>query len=270
MKDETIALLPPAPLFKYLSLAPGIDPSWQQRLLQLLDGKAYFPSPLDFNDPFDCLPVAQVPETQEELDGTVDTLIARLTTAMHPMPAVDVERMARAGLVGKTPADMFELACAGTAATASRLGVFCLTENINSVLMWSHYADNHRGIAVVLNTYAEPAKQGLPPFFKVRYQEARPTLGGLFAAEGIAGDVVDALLVKADFWEYEQEWRAFAPRGANEIVEFDHRVVVGIVFGANCKPEDEAWIRGTVGARPMRYYRVTSDSKTFDLSLTAV
>lgn len=270
MKDETVALAPLVPLFKYLSLAPGMDPSWQQRLTQLLNGKAYFPSPQDFNDPFDCLPVTLVPETQEELDGVIDTLIARLTTATAHLPAADLDRMLRAGIAGKTPADIFEMARAGTALTASGLGVFCLAENINSVLMWSHYANNHRGIAVVFETYAEPAKQGLPPFFKVRYQEARATLGGLFTPEGIADDVVDALLVKADFWKYEQEWRAFAPQGAHKTIEFDHRIVTGIVFGANCKPEDEAWIREAIGARPMHYYRVTPDHRTFDLSLTAI
>ena len=89
--------------------------------------------------------------------------------------------------------------------------------------------------------------------------------------DGLAQEeVMDALLVKAEFWRYEQEWRAFAPDGAHTIVEFDPRIVTGIVFGANCRPEDEAWIRDAVGNRPMRYYRVIPDDKTFDLSLKQV
>ncbi len=97
----------------------------------------------------------------------------------------------------------------------------------------------------------------------------RPFLEGLFKPDGFEDEVADALLVKADFWKYEQEWRSFAPGDAHKIVKFDPRIITGIVFGAKCKPEDEAWIRQAVGSRPMRYQRVVPDAETFDLSLAS-
>jgi hypothetical protein len=40
----------------------------------------------------------------------------------------------------------------GVREDAERLGMFCLSANPNDVLMWSHYASNHRGLCLGFRT----------------------------------------------------------------------------------------------------------------------
>lgn len=54
------------------------------------------------------------------------------------------------------------------------MGVFCVAECLDSVLMWSHYASNHQGIA--LRFEFDPDLKTVPIFWRVKYQDQRPIL----------------------------------------------------------------------------------------------
>ncbi|RSV29496.1 DUF2971 domain-containing protein [Sphingomonas sp. ABOLE] len=87
---------------------------------------------------------------------------------------------------------------------AAGMGVFCVAECIDSVLMWSHYASNHQGIALRFEFGSDPLLS--PVIWKVKYQDQRPILRHTdFAVESMAIPI--ALATKATFWQYEQEWR---------------------------------------------------------------
>lgn len=81
--------------------------------------------------------------------------------------------------------------------------VLCLTEHENDLLMWSHYAEAHRGFLVEFNLD--------DPFFvnarmfKVRYQDERPTMH--FDPE--AEEAQNCARVKGKQWVGEDEWRMF-------------------------------------------------------------
>ena len=91
------------------------------------------------------------------------------------------------------------------------LGVLCLSESPNSLLMWAHYADSHRGFVVEFDETS--------PFFdrrvnendelrhlsKVTYSSRRPSLTLSEVEDG------SAFLMKGVEWEYEVEWRMIAP-----------------------------------------------------------
>lgn len=99
-------------------------------------------------------------------------------------------------------------------------GVLCLSDKWDNILMWSHYASEHRGFVIQFS--------GSDPFFdqglqKVRYSEERPLLGN--RPDGWNSG--DLFVTKSTDWEYEQEFRkteSFGKRSqlpnGNTFVEF--------------------------------------------------
>ena len=87
------------------------------------------------------------------------------------------------------------------------LGILCLTEDPSNLLMWAHYADNHRGFAMGIDD-AHPvwnerksSEDDLRHLRKVKYSSLRPSRP---MAEY---DFEAFILAKGDDWGYEKEWR---------------------------------------------------------------
>ena len=262
--SESKDLIPPVPLWKFLSLAPGQQPPWQNRLQQLLNGDAYFPSPLDFNDPFDSLPHLRVPVTKDEITDAMPYLISRFVMALD-LPEGLVREKLQHTLQSVDPAELANTMNAGVAQISAEMGVFCLSETIDSVLMWSHYASNHTGIALRFRLDQNPRnKIGL--MFKVKYQDARPHLD-LFSSADLQYDIADALAMKAKFWEYEKEWRSIRMRSRRCTIKFDPMVIDAIAFGAKCSDENKRLIQAMAETRPMLFLRTSAENDTFGLRL---
>jgi len=103
------------------------------------------------------------------------------------------------------------------------LGIICLTEDLHNLLMWSHYADEHRGIVVEFDCsgqwldYAPPEESvsnwvvnEFTPV-SVRYSGRRPgnDLDDEFIYEyGNAKFIKNTALVKSNDWIYEKEHRS--------------------------------------------------------------
>jgi hypothetical protein len=78
-------------------------------------------------------------------------------------------------------------------------GIISLSETPENVLMWSHYADSHRGFVIEFNSNHEYFKLGTQ---KVKYSKNRP----LMIAE--QGDhYTDLFSTKSPDWAYEKEIR---------------------------------------------------------------
>lgn len=84
------------------------------------------------------------------------------------------------------------------------LKVYCLSEKMNSILMWSHYANNHEGFCIGYDMKE----------LDLKVQElTMPVIYSNKLAEKINvdnicnNDFLYSLLSKCEEWEYEQEWR---------------------------------------------------------------
>lgn len=97
--------------------------------------------------------------------------------------------------------------------------VVCFSERVDSILMWSHYADNHKGFALGydLRPYLQLNSDNLG-LFPVVYSEKRYDaseflywlLCGLLKIPAHNQDIMSSiklLLYKSLDWSYEQEWR---------------------------------------------------------------
>lgn len=82
-----------------------------------------------------------------------------------------------------------------------RYNICCLAEEKESLLMWSHYANEHRGYCIEYNIF-EVQKMN-PVFSPVMYSDNMPII--------FREDMLDQLnrgnYTKSLYWSYEKEWR---------------------------------------------------------------
>lgn len=166
-------------LYKYINIRGGYNMITNQDL--------QFTSALNLNDPFDCHPklidYSNVPDTR--LQGWIP----------------------KNWWIDKEENDAFNL---------RNEAYLCSLSTVNdSLLMWSHYCYNHKGICIGLNI--DKVMESIPPLFcemytqplivNVQYQDIiqRPD-----AYEGKVNKLYYQLGTKAKDWEYEHEVRLVA------------------------------------------------------------
>ena len=203
----------PAILYKYFP--PERDSFLNELLIR-------FTPPDSFNDPFDSLPSfngfdANFIRQKVENIG----LDMAFQFALEDMP--EVEKQIKISAI--TPAnkllqkqylsDPTILATYFQRAHRNRLskdiGILSLSKNPKSILMWSHYAVEHKGFVVGFNSgdeffshhAGEPEDIGM--LLHVDYDNNRPSIN----VQRINGSepIPDIFFTKNTEWDYEQEWR---------------------------------------------------------------
>jgi hypothetical protein len=123
------------------------------------------------------------------------------------------------------------------------MGVVSLTEDPRNLLMWAHYADEHRGAVVELDIWQPQLRPGscgadkLSGLEKVVYSRNKVT--GLPWPDTI----VEVLSTKSLDWAYEKEWRLIRTLNLTReaaadvfVVDFDVSAIKSIRLGAGLTP----------------------------------
>lgn len=114
--------------------------------------------------------------------------------------------------------------------------IFCLTNSYDNTLMWSHYADKHKGICVEydFNTASEELVSML---FPVNYSNKRPVIFGRQIFERndeLIKEIIKSMLIKSKEWSYENEWRILFPNSfLDENYNYNTPKIKRIYFGVN-------------------------------------
>ena len=191
----------------------------------------------------------------------------RISTLSEGTPGQD-----RTEVVRKLNAAMARAVDGARVAVDRRFGVCALGERADSILMWSHYADEHAGICIEFDTEAHAA--AFPGLSPVEYSETSPIIVKQFGnlllhlkdakdltldravlkalgkdAEGPWSDIDVRrwFLTKALPWEYEREWRSIKERPGT--LTFPASALSGVVIGCNAPPELADTVRGWVKKR---------------------
>lgn len=146
------------------------------------------------------------------------------------------------------------------------LRVTCFSENKDSILMWSHYADQHKGICIEYNMVDLPM---IRPFLQpVIYRNAvfnLPILDRLNQYSLIA-----ASLVKCKTWEYEAEWRYTAFGAINNSSTYCQlEKPIAIYLGTRFDTNDDKLKKdfySLVQKRNIPIYRMAKHKKEYRLS----
>jgi Protein of unknown function (DUF2971) len=261
MTDLEQSNLPPPRLYKYRSLA---DNGLKHLTDVLQNHRIWWSSPATFNDPFDCFPVIDLSGTEAEVKRWSTIQVQRnfpsLTRQIRRQKIREVTQAMRRYVIGSRTANS-----GGTDAwseAALEMGVLCLAENPEDMLMWGHYAQSHKGICLEFDTRNSPFNLA----HRISYSEERSVFRPLDLDRSKLMERV--LLRKAKAWEYEREWRIFGA-GRVGLVEFPADALTSIILGAKISADDEAQIRQVMTKRekPISIRRVEIDSKCYALNL---
>ena len=245
-------------LFKYRSLQSDQDRS---RIIDILDGHLWAAPRSSFNDPFDCAPVFRM-RTEKGLQASHVREVANRFRGSRK------ERRGRLKAAKKRVSDHgFEaLARSAVTETLDGAGIISLTERNDSLLMWGHYASNHTGVAIMIETLTKT-----PNFFKVApfpviYNAERPVL---WYPKYEARELMEvSFLRKADVWSYEKEWRIIRREGTGVLTLPRHQIV-GLVFGAKTDAREKDALKAHLENRStFRFYQAALDPNEYRLSVS--
>lgn len=132
-----------------------------------------------------------------------------------------------------------------------KMGIVCFSEEIADPVLWSHYADSHRGIALGFDVYKDDS------LWPMIYPEERPTFDvknfPTMTMEEAKRMVYRILAAKAPSWKYEREQRVFVDLASSRMAEghYFHRIpsdcLVQVVLGIDC-PVKETDVNGALRA----------------------
>ncbi|HEY5328282.1 MAG TPA: DUF2971 domain-containing protein [Acidobacteriaceae bacterium] len=228
----------PAKLYKYRSFNVN-------SLRLLTDAQVYYANPRRFNDPLDCDPTISVDVNRHALECLCYKML--LNTGITETDAKNVIAELRYASTEygdyKTDASIDRyLKEQLLAVRIKRLlddemgkkGVFSLSETWRSSLMWSHYADEHRGICLEFDT----TQISHPNIAAVDYHSPRSVKASdligwkLQASPEAAQRVHDTyFFAKSPQWKYEKEWRDIRESNGDADAGF---LITAIYFGLRC------------------------------------
>jgi Protein of unknown function (DUF2971) len=231
-------------LYKFRSMA---DDQQKDRLRDIVLGhRIRFSRPSELNDPIEGKPIYSLGDWSSEQYRTQFAEWAwrcqRHVAQPPPQEAfcawlVQQSQEVHQGYISQINAD-------NQAEIERRWRVLSLSADARNHLMWSHYADGHKGVALVFD--ASHGEFALA--YKVSYVPQRQPMEITTQDQSVI--LKNTLLTKLDTWDYEKEFRCIAPevpeRGAlhvdNQFLRFAPPRLVGIISGAKLSPENEAEI----------------------------
>jgi len=197
--------------------------------------RLYLPSPLEFNDPFDCRIEMSFDATEREQKKRFKEILkdVRPESSRQERNAL-VKKLEKTGWIK----NVINKAEAITAKMINGLRVLCLSAKNNDLLMWSHYAHNHEGFCLKFDVAKNPGVLGNSK--PVIYSEKYPFPNFFKTPTEEITDMV--LMTKAKEWKYEEEYR-FIPKHYKQYKYWNFQEsLVGIIFGCQIKKEAEDYL----------------------------
>ena len=154
----------------------------------------------------------------------------------------------------------------------NNFGIYSLSATESEILLWSHYADQHKGFCLGFDGKAF-GFENRTPIIEVDYQSKIPILSAIeipanaileinkanpnytkhdvfkelkkreqeILTDRTSNLVLKALSTKYIYWSYEKEWRVFR-RPGSALVKFNPRVLKTVTFGLKMLPEHKKTI----------------------------
>ncbi|MGV3659575.1 MAG: DUF2971 domain-containing protein [Prosthecobacter sp.] len=212
-------------LYKYLS---------PDRLDVVRNRTIRFTQPSGLNDPFECKPPLQSLDKDPQIRSLVEERFEELVEAelkeygsLFGDSAVNMLRsmseykklLLPAVFQMMDPTVIDEISPFAYDLVDLNIGILCLSEVRDSVLMWGHYTNNHQGFVVGFDSNHSFFSQNksrqnhMGCLQQVEYKSERPQV--------TLSDVTSKawFLTKSEHWSYEKEWRIVRP-----LLEADHRL----------------------------------------------
>lgn len=135
--------------------------------------------------------------------------------------------------------------------TDSKFGIFSVSTKPDNLLLWAHYASDHQGFCVGIDTYQIGRVQldfmkrkHLLELKRVEYSSKYPDINFYesMMSTDWANDIVRLLITKSIDWKYEEEYRLLSWDKSNVGVKLPKYAIREIVLGYRMKPHNKAVI----------------------------
>jgi len=238
----------------------------------------YFASPTAFNDPFDC---AFRIWCEAASDGDLLSQIASMTAykaARLQHPAWTDEQCMEAaervgGKIGKEYSEeaLRQLSKSFSREYNDKAGILCLTKSPDEILMWSHYADLHRGVCLefrsdVPNSIFSKAQL-------VIYRDSLPHLAlSKLVRDPEYRNATEWILTKWSSWSYETEWRILDFEHGPGVRTFQPECLTAVTLGCRVTEQSRAQVLDWVQHHPTKIEvrQANRSSAAFRLDISPV
>jgi Protein of unknown function (DUF2971). len=250
----------------------------------------------DFNDPFELNPNIDKLAEENEIRSLVGRDFAKIVEEEYyknPIIsafiskeafldlALSQEESVKNTVVGIEPHVVKLLPGLLQKTTNSLLGALSLSELYDNELMWSHYAEEHKGYVIGFDS--------LHPFFnqkksdsdelrhlqKIEYRDKPPVIN-LMNTNGS-----ELFFVKSSKWAYEAEWRMLLPLSdATEVIDknpyaihlfkLPAKAIKRIILGVRSSNENKSIIRSLLASREfsrIELYQAQLDSSSYEICI---
>ncbi len=252
---------------------------WLKQIM--FDRKVHFSNPRNFNDPWDCRPafnksILDDSNVYEQHVAWFD----RVSRKGRDFPTEEEHQKKLARLRSDRAfleSCIDQCSQAMAAGIPERYNVYCLTTHPRNTLMWSHYADRHRGICLEFNCRNRVFGGAL----RVEYRDTYPVFP--LSSDGYEGNLLP-LLTKAKTWAYEDEYRLIAQEAAiaidhdtlrtkNSFLKLPPDALRAVIMGCLIKPSDADEIRSIIESQVGRRVvlkRIVRARDHYELSIETV
>lgn len=181
----------------------------------------YFAAAEDFNDPFELKYYLEHDYTKEDW-----------ITYLEKQGYSPQESILKAKEIIANPLNTEEIVSNAVEKEMKRLGILCLTGDNDNLLMWAHYADEHKGVCIEYDLEADIEAFCFPN--KVDYTDEYVKFNYLRGQE----HVTDCIFHKSKDWKYENEYRIVRMGYARKPVPINKETIKCIYFGCKCPNKD--------------------------------
>lgn len=213
-------------------------------LTELCESEVYFSDPKNFNDPLDCSPtlindlelvnveklthrMILQNQSKEKADKKIQHLRYMSTEYGDNKVDIDVQNYYIRMLIQ-------EIKCQLDSTMKSR-GVLSMTSHWNSPLMWSHYANEHKGICIEYDISQAVCKRPKAvDYLGERGIHLSKVSDYVFNNSINATEEIEHkyFYTKANQWSYEKEWRYVSERQGSTSDPFH---LSAVYFGMRCE-----------------------------------
>lgn len=231
------------------------------------NNEIYLASPSEFNDPFDCaiIPDYDLLDTVEKQETFSTKFIAAIKLTNPNADEVALGKMLTAKFKDP-PTAICELKSLWQIFQNHAYGIFSLSRNWDSILMWSHYSDHHRGFCVGFDM--EKLKQlnafGAGSF--ISYSDEFPQIDPLDYNDNA---MFKEIATKASNWSYEDEYRLLSlirPGANNRVIRVPDYCLKEVIIGTKFPRDQVEKIKDLIGRRDIGLFQAVAIDKQFKLT----
>ena len=219
----------------------------------IANDRIFYPLPGSFNDPFDTKCSFK---NKSALTQTADE--KKIAQAFPDENPSDITVFTRTDLTQEI--DVFKN-------RLNNFGILSLTGNAKNILMWSHYADSHRGVCLIFDTSDDTNIFGQA--IKVQYQHEYPVINIMDLNNH--NNTINMISVKSIDWGYEKEWRIIRgiSVGGDGYFDIEPKSLTGIILGSHITEKDEKRVMGWTSKYPTSLNVFTSkiDSRQYKVNI---